>query len=292
MKDTKSDLVLLSTGQFAALCGIKKDTLFHYDRIGILKPYCVTENGYRYYTTVELNRFHSITVLQDAGLSLEEIKTFLTREDPYSLMPLFSQMQQVLREKAHKYARLAAQVENTLAEMEHAKALPFFAPRIEKMAACKLAAIRTNDNRLSDAARTEIIGQYYRYCMNNESRADFFRGGIILKEHIAAPVTGGDYFDYLCIRLDPKLEYDHTHALSQDFYREKIQIEKPAATYACINCPGGLDKTLLAIRTLQKYIKEQGLSIAGNCYEFEITGTFAVESETSCIKQIEIQVIP
>ena len=118
MIDTKSGLVLLSTGQFAALCGIKKDTLFHYDHIGLLKPYRVTENGYRYYTTIELNRFHSITVLQDAGLSLEEIKAFLAKEDPYSLMPLFSQMQQVLREKAHKYARLAAQVENTLAEME------------------------------------------------------------------------------------------------------------------------------------------------------------------------------
>lgn len=290
MKDTKSGLVLLSTGQFAALCGIKKDTLFHYDRIGLLKPYCVTENGYRYYTTIELNRFHSITVLQDAGLSLEEIKTFLAKEEPYSLMPLFSQMQQVLREKAHKYARLAAQVENTLAEMKQARALPFFTPRIEKIAACKLAAIRTNDNRLSDAARTEIIGQYYRYCMNNEMRADFFRGGIILKEHIEVPITDGNYLDYLCIRLDPQLEYDSAYVLSQDLYKEKIEIEKPASSYACINCPGGLDNTLLAIKTLQKYIKEQGLAIVGNCYEFEISGTFAVESETSCVKQLEIQV--
>ncbi len=287
LKDTLDQSFLLSTGEFAKLCGIKKDTLFYYDRFGILKPHYVSENGYRYYTTVELNRFHSITVLQNAGLSLDEIKEFLTSEDPYSLMGLFKEMHEILEEKARKYARLAAQVRNTLATMEQAKALPYFHPRIESLPSCKLAAIRTNDNRLSDTARTEIISQYYRYCMNNEKRADFFRGGMILQEHLSTPIAGGDYLDYLCIRLDPAQE---TALFDKSSAEEKVLMEKPAGRYACINCPGGLDNTLLAIRTLQRFIQEQGLTVVGNCYEFEIMGTFTIESESTCIKQIEIQV--
>ena len=41
------DEKLYTTGQFADMCGVKKQTLFHYDDIGILKPVLVEENGYR-----------------------------------------------------------------------------------------------------------------------------------------------------------------------------------------------------------------------------------------------------
>ncbi|MEA4988772.1 MAG: MerR family DNA-binding transcriptional regulator, partial [Anaerovorax sp.] len=40
----------LTTGEFASLCGVKKDTILYYDEIGILKPDYFAENGYRYYS--------------------------------------------------------------------------------------------------------------------------------------------------------------------------------------------------------------------------------------------------
>ena len=42
------------TAEFAALCGVRKDTLLHYDHIGLLKPQWVGENGYRYYAAQQL----------------------------------------------------------------------------------------------------------------------------------------------------------------------------------------------------------------------------------------------
>ena len=44
----------LKTGEFASLCGVTKDTLFHYDDIGLLKPARVGENGYRLYGLYQL----------------------------------------------------------------------------------------------------------------------------------------------------------------------------------------------------------------------------------------------
>lgn len=35
----------LKTGEFARLCHTTKETLFHYDREGILRPRYVSENG-------------------------------------------------------------------------------------------------------------------------------------------------------------------------------------------------------------------------------------------------------
>lgn len=53
------------TAEFAALCGVKKDTLLHYDHIGLLKPQWVGENGYRYYSA---RRFPPMTSLPPSAV--------------------------------------------------------------------------------------------------------------------------------------------------------------------------------------------------------------------------------
>ena len=64
----------LKTGEFAAFCNTTKDTLFHYDDIGLLKPLRTAPNGYRYYSLNQIYMFDLITTLKELGLSLEQIK--------------------------------------------------------------------------------------------------------------------------------------------------------------------------------------------------------------------------
>lgn len=44
----------MTTGEFAALMGVSKHTLFHYDDIGLFSPEYVAENGYRMYSLYQL----------------------------------------------------------------------------------------------------------------------------------------------------------------------------------------------------------------------------------------------
>ena len=46
-----------TTGEFAKLWGVKKQTLFHYDEIGIFKPAIKKPNGYRYYSYQQFEVF-------------------------------------------------------------------------------------------------------------------------------------------------------------------------------------------------------------------------------------------
>ena len=39
----------LTTGELAKIMGITKETLFHYDEIGLFRPAIVLPNRYRYY---------------------------------------------------------------------------------------------------------------------------------------------------------------------------------------------------------------------------------------------------
>ena len=72
---------LYSTGEFAQLCGVKKQTLFHYDSIGLLKPAHIDENGFRHYSYSQYEEYLVIACLKEAGMSLRSIKAYLDTKD-------------------------------------------------------------------------------------------------------------------------------------------------------------------------------------------------------------------
>ena len=57
----KEKAALFTIGQFAALHEINKKTLMWYDEIGLLKPACIKENGYRYYSYQQSAALETIT---------------------------------------------------------------------------------------------------------------------------------------------------------------------------------------------------------------------------------------
>lgn len=65
---------LLKSGEFAKLCRTTKETLRHYERVGILRPVLQEDNGYKKYSFVQIADFSLITALRSTGLSLSEIK--------------------------------------------------------------------------------------------------------------------------------------------------------------------------------------------------------------------------
>ena len=91
-----------TTGEFAKLWGVKKQTLFHYDEIGIFKPAIKKKNGYRYYSYQQFEVFGVILVLKEMGMSLQEIKTYLDGRSPERLIHLFSEkVERINREVDH-----------------------------------------------------------------------------------------------------------------------------------------------------------------------------------------------
>lgn len=77
-----------TTGEFAKLCNVKKQTMFHYDDIGILKPEVTRDNGYRYYSYMQLETFATISMLRELGMPLAEIKEYLERRSPEAFLEL------------------------------------------------------------------------------------------------------------------------------------------------------------------------------------------------------------
>lgn len=69
-----------STGEFAKLANVTERTIRYYDKIGLLKPSFVMENGYRRYTQSDLLKLQKILSLKHMGFSLDEIYPMVSKE--------------------------------------------------------------------------------------------------------------------------------------------------------------------------------------------------------------------
>ena len=89
----------MTTGEFAALMGVSKHTLFHYDDIGLFSPEYVAENGYRMYSLYQLETLETILMLRDLGMPLKEIRQFLQVRSPKELVRIFAEREQQIEKE-------------------------------------------------------------------------------------------------------------------------------------------------------------------------------------------------
>ena len=89
----------MTTGEIAALMGVSKHTLFHYDDIGLFSPEYVAENGYRMYSLYQLETLETILMLRDLGMPLKEIRQFLQVRSPKELVRIFAEREQQIEKE-------------------------------------------------------------------------------------------------------------------------------------------------------------------------------------------------
>ena len=99
MEHNKRAKGYFTTGEFAKLCGVKKQTLFHYDSFGILKPEILGNNGYRYYSYLQLDTFNTIAMLKELDMPLAEIKKYLNSRSPEAFLSLLDKQAEQVDEK-------------------------------------------------------------------------------------------------------------------------------------------------------------------------------------------------
>lgn len=80
---TKNELLV--SGRFAKICGVNKQTLLYYEKLGLFPPCYRDETGRRYYSTEQIDTFHVILALRKI-MSLTELKRYIqTRKTEYFL---------------------------------------------------------------------------------------------------------------------------------------------------------------------------------------------------------------
>ena len=102
--------------ELAELSGVSVRTLHWYDRIGLLTPQR-EENGYRSYSTAQVDRLQEILFYRQLGMPLEEIKTLLSAPDYDRKTSLCGHLNS-LRQQQEQLELLIRNVEKTLSALE------------------------------------------------------------------------------------------------------------------------------------------------------------------------------
>lgn len=100
----------VSISEMAKLHNISRQTLIHYDKIGLFEPIYTDTNGYRYYSHRQVPFLREICFLKDIGISLQDIKQHFKEREPKKASELLNDRKQLLDNEIYRLNKLRTHI--------------------------------------------------------------------------------------------------------------------------------------------------------------------------------------
>ncbi|MDN4494404.1 MerR family transcriptional regulator [Ureibacillus aquaedulcis] len=212
---SKKDGKYLTTGEFAKLCKVNKQTLFYYDQIGLLTPVMKNKNGYRFYSVHQLELFFVIDLLKDLGMSLGDIQQYMQNKSPEKFLALMYQQKEEIVKKRQEIEAKEKMIEAKIALMEEASNIPFNRITLEQLPEATLYLSRKIEN-ITDEEFVEVISDFIEELSVSYLDSGYPIGSITEREQ----VLKGEYSNYSYLYIEqptPKEGHPYFKAVKGDF---------------------------------------------------------------------------
>lgn len=270
-----------STGKFAKICNTTKNTLFHYDEIGLLKPSITKNNGYRYYSVDQIYTYDIIYLLKNCECSLKEIKETLNNTDMDTFFKFVDEKKSTLlqqRERIDKAIQLLEQSSTiTKTALQGDVNIPYITERDDDTYIITTACNASQSLNNQEIATT--LNHHFTMCDSLSTVDRFPLGHIILEQTYNC---GELHHAYIYSGIRTPLKEDN------EFYSRQQVISK--GTYLNIKHKGTYETIGKAYQELLLYIYSHHLSIASDIYEESLLSHFATSSEEEHIIHIFVKV--
>ena len=267
--------VVFTTREFARLCGTTKDTLFHYEEVGLLKPRR-RANGYREYTAEDFFVFNIIQVLQQTGSSLEEIGEHLAHHDTERTLALFEEKRRELAVKRQQLEQMEHFLAQNIAVMEFAMQAVYDEPKVEEQPEERLLVVPLEAGEGDNLEGITLrLSDHFKTCRQGGLLDRFPLGSIIPYANV---LVGSDEESYF------------TSQVPEDFVGGPL-VTKPKGRYATLLHKGDYASFGQGYAILLEYIRRERLTVTGDCYVRDLVSYLASSVEEHFVLQISIQVV-
>lgn len=265
--------VYFTAGQFAKLHHLNKRTLHYYDDIGLFSPVYKAENGYRYYTYQQSAELENILALRESGMSIEEVKAYLTRPGADAFL-------KIARKKSHEIDEQIKRLKKLKTIMSQKQEILAFC---DKICDGKIEVLRLPERFLiltptlfQGTALTDMEQVMAHLQMAWECTAyKTGCGSYISLDKVVQKQF--ETYDGLFTRIDTP--------------RKGIAYQvRPEGEYLCGYCIGNWDKIPALYQRMLDFAAEQNLQLVGNCYETGLN-EFAIFREEEYVTKVEIQCV-
>ncbi|MDR1687079.1 MAG: MerR family transcriptional regulator [Clostridiales bacterium] len=238
----------LTVRDFAKLTRTTRDTLYHYDNIGLLSPVSRGENRYRYYQIQQLAIVNVVRILQQSGLALAEIKELIKNRTPEQITQVLANRIEGIDKEISVWMRARKLLVTLRSAIQSVSDIDENALTIQFLQA--EAIIRGNLNDYS-GGRTEYDNLEKFYRDMHGAYPDLDLNYPVWGVFSCSRVKNGDW-------KGPDRYY---------FYNPDGCDIRPAALYAIGYDRGGYGQTDELYKRMIKYIEKNGFEIDGDTYE-------------------------
>ena len=275
--------IYFTTGEFAKLNDVNKQTLIYYDKIGIFSPELITENSYRYYSMSQLETFYTITILTEIGMSLKEIKVYLQNKSPDNLLNILKEEKTKIRNKISQLEKIEKIIDfksdiTQLALNEFSE--EFFFENIEKDIHYRASEFRivneeSFEEPFNDDSFVDIINTHFDYCIEHD---------ICGPHYIGNGVRFHNYGEHL---------YEKYYCLYSNLFEDEIEVSnlvKKKGRYVCVYYKGNHNNLNIIYNKFINYINENNLEVDSDFYEDIMIDDLATQNDDEYIIKISIKI--
>lgn len=261
---------LIRCSKFAELCGTTRDTLLHYESLGLLRPAFVDpQTNYRYYSATQFNRYASIKALVDAGLSLTSTYDLLEERSMDSMQSAIVAGERAIAKKIEDLQRSATILSVMQKQLDFGLDFPVGEPvvrRFDKRYALFVEGFKTGTVRsyVEDPSLNELYVRSFSALRELSPTAWLAPYGLTAQGSVDEPVKYNGLFFLIESKAD------------RECLKELTTI--PAGEYACLCFQGPWDDVSPAHRALMDYVSSLGSDPNAERLEISVFRLFDTDS--------------
>lgn len=274
----KTNKDYFTTGEFAKLFNVKKQTLFYYDQIGIFKPEYIGENGYRYYSYTQLETFEVLTMFKELHVPLKDIREHMENRSPKALIGLLEGRKLDIDSAIKRLEFARRYIDEKIAVTREGIGAPLGKIVFEELNDEYLV---TTDYTGKDDEKdiAQAVSEHFSYCKSLGLISAYAIGGIIPIESVTK--KSYKYSKFYTI-VDPG-------ALANSGYKDAC-IDS-GGKYIAIYDDNGYDNVCALCNKVITYAKKNHLRLDDSLYEDVILDDLSVEGYYHYLIKISARII-
>lgn len=263
-----------TSGELAKLFDLPKQTMFYYDKMGLLVPEFVAENGYRYYSMSQYLTLEIILFLRRLDISVPAIKKFLEHRSKEGLLALLDEKESDCRKTITEMEAVIHAIEKYRSRITRVHSLPLDRVLLQNFPECAMYVTPIPPEKRGGFAAIAVRAKHVRDAFADSYCKDRPTGWVIAKDdffaqrfrHASAVVTKAETRD------------------TANFIREE-------GLYCSILLKGSyFFRCRDAYEELNSFMRRNSLVPAGDVFLFPIVSYWAVDDPGEYINSLTIKV--